>query len=170
MKRMKHYIAAMAALFSVATLHADEATAAPAPAETAPAVTAYLNSAAFLTGQPMADAQYYIYIYSASWCGPCRALMPKVVAQYPEMKANKVEIILISCDRVAEIAKNYIEHYKADIPGLHVSSQAAQKLPSGINPRGIPYAIIVDANGKVLSKGHGHIALQWKEVCKPAQK
>ena len=45
-----------------------------------------------------------------------------------------------------------------------------EPVPSGINPRGIPYAIIVDANGKVLSKGHGHIALQWKEVCKPAQK
>ena len=89
MKRMKHYIAAMAALFSVATLHADEATAAPAPAETAPAVTAYLNSAAFLTGQPMADAQYYIYIYSASWCGPCKALMPEIVKEYKKMKKKK---------------------------------------------------------------------------------
>lgn len=160
----------MASLFAVASLHADEAAPAPAPAESVPAVTAYVNSNQFLTGKPMADAQYYIYIYSASWCGPCRALMPKIVAQYPEMKANKVEVILISCDRTTEAAKNYIEHYKVGFPGLHVSSPVAFKLPAATNPRGIPHAIIVDANGKVLHQGHGASALGWKQVCTQEQK
>lgn len=168
MKRMKHYIAAMAALFSVATVNAAEESA-PAPAETVPAVTAYVNSAPFLTGQPMADAQYYIYLYSASWCGPCRAVMPKILAEYPEMKANKVEIILISCDRTPEDAKSYIEHYNAGLPGLHIRSITAQKLPSASNPRGIPNAIIVDAQGKILHQGHGATVLNWKQICTPKQ-
>ena len=170
MKRMKQYIAAMAALFSVASLHADEAATAPAPAETAPAVTAYVNGAQFLTGRPMTDAQYYVYLYSASWCGPCRAIMPRIVAQYSEMKANKVEIIVISCDRTADAAKSYVEHYEAGLPGLHVASEAARNLPSATSPQGIPHAIIVDAQGKVLHRGHGATVLNWKQICKPEQK
>ena len=168
MKRMKHYIAAMAALFSVATVNAAE-EAAPAPAETAPAVTAYVNSAPFLTGAPSTEADYYIYLFSASWCGPCRAIMPEFVAQYPEMNANKVEIILISVDNSAEQAKAYIEHYNAGLPGLHIGSITAQKLPSASNPRGIPNAIIVDAQGKILHQGHGATVLNWKQICTPKQ-
>lgn len=165
MKRMKYYIAAMAALFSVAPLHAaQEASAAPVPA-----VTKAVSETTFLTGTPIADAQYYVYIFSASWCGPCRALMPQVVELYPEMKANKVEIILISCDRSERMAKKYIEHYEAGFPGLYVKAPGVLALPGVSMPKGIPHAIIVDANGKVLAQGHGSIVRNWKMICFPQQ-
>lgn len=170
MKRIYHYIAAVTALFTAPALLATETAEQPVAAENTPAVTAFVNKADFLTGKPMADAQYYIYLYSASWCGPCRMLMPRIVDEYANMKANKVEIILIACDRGADVAKSYIEHYKADIPGLHVAAPAARQLPSAANPRGIPHATIVDANGKVLYSGHGQGALNWKKICTPEQK
>ena len=166
---MKHYIAAMAALFSVATVNAAE-EAAPAPAETVPAVTAYVNSAPFLTGQPMADAQYYIYLYSASWCGPCKALMPEIVKEYKKMQKKNVEIILIGHDQTPEAAKDYLEHYGAEFPGVLSSSADAKKLPGITAPNGIPAATIVDAKGNVLYSGHGKGALEWKKYCKPAKK
>ena len=170
MKRIYHYIAAVTALFSAPALLATETAEQPTATESTPAVTAYVSKAEFLTGKPMADAQHYIYIYSASWCGPCRMLMPRIVEQYAAMKENKVEVILISCDRGADVAKHYIEHYKAALPGLHVASPAARQLPGATTPQGIPHAVIVDANGKVLYSGHGQGALSWKKICTPEQK
>lgn len=161
---MKYYIAAMAALLSVAPLHATEEAAT-----TVPAVTKAVSETTFLTGTPIADAQYYVYVFSASWCGPCRAIMPQIIEQYAEMKANKVEIILISCDRNEKIAKKYIEHYEAGLPGVFVKAPKALEFPGVTMPRSIPHAIFVDANGKVLAQGHGSIVLNWKKICAPQQ-
>lgn len=147
------------------------APTAPAAEETAlPVLPAYFKNIQFLTGAPSMEADYYIYLFSASWCGPCRAIMPSFVEQYPEMKANKVEIIFISVDDSAEEAKAYIEHYNAGFPGLYVRTKEVKELPSLIIPRGIPTATILDANGKVLFNGHAAKALNWKELCKPAAK
>ena len=97
-------------------------------------------------------------------------MMNLPVEQYPEMKANKVEIIFISVDDSPEEAKAYIEHYNAGFPGLYVRTKEVRNLPSLIIPRGIPTATILDANGKVLFNGHAAKALNWKELCKPAAK
>lgn len=140
---------------------------APAPqAEAAVSVGESLNQAKFVTGAPMADAKYYIYLFSASWCGPCRALMPRVVEQYPAMKDAKVELILISCDQTAETAKEYVEHYKAGFPGMFIKDPTVRLLPGISMPRAIPSTIIVDANGKVIASGHGAKVLEWQTLCK----
>ena len=175
MKNTITSLALAAGLFAGAAVASDNTaptvTTAPAAAEAAlPAVPAYLKNIQFLTGAPSMEADYYIYLFSASWCGPCRAIMPEFVAQYPEMKANKVEIILISVDSSAEQAKAYIEHYNAGFPGLYVRTAEVKNLPSIVAPRTIPTAIIVDASGKVIFNGHAKLALKWKELCKPAAK
>lgn len=174
MKNTFQYLTLLAGL-SAGVLMADTAapaTEAQAPAVTAqaaPVVTDYLNKATFLTGKPIEDAQYYIYLYSASWCPPCRALMPSIVKIYPEMKANKVEIILISCDSNDAEAKKYVEHYNAGFPGLHAGSAAARNLPSNKDIRAIPTAIFVDAQGNFIKSGNGRLILDWKNICKPQQ-
>ena len=175
MKNTITSLALAAGLFAGAAVASDNTaptvTTAPAAAEAAlPAVPAYLKNIQFLTGAPSMEADYYIYLFSASWCGPCRAIMPEFVAQYPEMKDNKVEIILISVDDSPEEAKAYIEHYNAGFPGLYVRTKEVRNLPSLIIPRGIPAATILDANGKVLFNGRAAKALNWKELCKPAAK
>ncbi len=165
-------LALAASLFAGFASAADApAPAAPAATEAAlPAVPAYLKTATFLTGTPATDADFYIYLFSASWCGPCRAIMPEFVAQYPDMKANKVEIILISVDDSEEAAKAYIEHYKAGLPGLYARTQVVKNLPSVIIPRTIPTATILTASGQVLYNGPARQALEWKQICKPEAK
>lgn len=151
----------MAALFSSVTLHgADSVSSSPMPA-----VTKAVSEMTFVTGTPMADAQYYIYLFSAFWCGPCRVITPRIVDQYADMKANKVEIIVIGCDRNEKMVKKYVEFYDAGISGLHVDSPHVSSLPGITMPDAIPYAIIVDAAGTVLAQGHASIALNWKEIC-----
>ena len=134
-------------------------------------VKAVCEEIEFLTDvKPSKKAKYYIYLHSASWCGPCKALMPEIVKEYKKMQKKNVEIILIGHDQTPEAAKDYLEHYGAEFPGVLSSSADAKKLPGITAPNGIPAATIVDAKGNVLYSGHGKGALEWKKYCKPAKK
>ncbi len=112
--------------------------------------------------KPSTKAKYYIYLCSASWCGPCNAEMPHVVKAYPKMKKDKVELILVSADRTEKAAEAFLEKYEATFPAI--MSASSRKLPGFTPPQGIPHAIIVNARGEVLQAGHGSIALKWKEI------
>ncbi len=116
---------------------------------------------------PSKKAKFYIYLSSASWCGPCKALMPKVAAQYKAMQTKTVEVILISCDRTIEEGRQYLQHYKADFCGVMAGEAADKELPGYKAASSIPYAIVVDKKGKVITAGNGaSIFADWKNICK----
>lgn len=107
-------------------------------------------------------AKCYVYLQSASWCGPCRAEMPNIVKAYKEMKANGVEIILCGRDKDKKGVKGYIKEFKIPFPAVVADDKL--KLPGFKRSRSVPYATYVDKNGKVLMEGHGSITLRWQSV------
>lgn len=107
-------------------------------------------------------AKYYIYLQSASWCPPCRAEMPEIAKQYAAMKRHDVEIILCSCDRSTDDAKNFLKINKAKFPAI--TQENAAKLPGFVRANGIPYAIFVTADGDTITSGHGMIVKDWKSI------
>ncbi len=115
-------------------------------------------------GKPMKDAKYYVYLQSASWCGPCREEMPKIVEAYKEMKAAGIEIILVGRDYSAKEAKDYLKMFKAKFPGFFSDKKDKIELPGFTLSGSVPHATFVDAEGNVLKDGHGSITLQWKEI------
>ncbi len=156
---MKNLFIALACLCCGFTVAQDAPSTVPS-ALAAPALT-YLNDA-----RPAADARFYIYLSSASWCPPCRALMPKVVEEYPAIKAAGGEIILLCFDRTLEAGRKYLQNYKAGFPGIMCSFNEADKLPlpGYVVPRGIPNAIFVAPDGKVLNNGRGFTLLDWRKI------
>lgn len=128
-------------------------------------VAAAIENLEFFNGTPDTKAKYYIYLHSASWCGPCKALMPQIMEQYEDMQKAKVEIILIGCDSTVEAATQYISHYNENIAGILSKDPGAKKLPGFSKADGIPHATIVDRKGKVLYNGHGIGAVNWKNYC-----
>ncbi len=121
---------------------------------------------------PSKNAPYYIYLCSAGWCGPCNREMPQVVEAYKEMKASgKVELLLVDYDRTEANARQFIEKYGVSFPAIMNSH--ANSLPGFVSPRGIPFAIIVDAEGNVIAKGYApNIIQNWKShiaACEDAQ-
>lgn len=115
--------------------------------------------------KPAVDAQFYIYLTSASWCGPCNAEMPHVVEQYAKMReSGRVELVLMSADRSPEAAKGFAERYHATFPVINPNSLNHQMPPGFTPPQGIPNAIIVDSEGKVIRNGHGAIVTQWENL------
>ena len=120
-------------------------------------------------GKPNKKAQYFIYLQSASWCGPCRDEMPKIVEAYKKMKKRGVEIILFSCDNTDEDAKNFAKVFKMKFPITTQYKKLENSIPGFTKARGIPSATIVDENGKVLMSGHGSIIMKWEEIIKKAE-
>lgn len=115
----------------------------------------------FTESKPNLKAQYFIFLQSASWCGPCNAEMPEVTKAYEQMKASgKVELILLSADRTEAEAKGFLDKYKATFPGLMPKGASIPTLPEA---RGIPNATIMRADGTVLDSGHGSIIRGWKD-------
>ena len=66
-----------------------------------------------INGRPAADAEFYVYLQSASWCPPCRAEMPKIVAAYPEMRKRGVEVVLIGYDEDLPSTQRFLEEFGA---------------------------------------------------------
>ena len=123
-----------------------------------------LQEMTFLTDKkPNPDAKYYIYLQSASWCGPCNAEMPTVVKQYKTM-GKRVELILVSHDNSADAAIKFMKKYGADFPCILANSGESGKLPAFKMARGIPNASMVKANGKEIINAHaGAVIADWKK-------
>lgn len=121
--------------------------------------------------KPNLKARYYIYLLSASWCGPCQRLMPQIVEAYKtEMKEGKrVEIILTACEQRMEDVAAYVNKYGATFPAIHISHPDTKNFV-GFNREymrnGIPYVVICDNEGNVLARGNGGLFASWKDIIK----
>ena len=105
-----------------------------------------------------ANAKYYMVLQSASWCGPCNAEMPHVVEAHEKYKEEGlVEIVLASWDNDPGSAKAFINKYKGKFPA--VMRKDAKKIPHFKEAAGIPWAMIIDANGEVKENGNAGIVL-----------
>ena len=119
----------------------------------------------FISGKPNLKAEYYIYMYSAGWCGYCKQCMPSAVKEYKKIRSNKqVEFILISGDKSKAEAIAYMKEYKAKMPCIAFDDLKATKfmgLP-GCGMPGFPAISIADKNGKQIISQVG--ASKVKEV------
>ena len=139
---------------------------AAAPAEGNAVGEALKGIKKFVTSKkPNTQAKYYIFLESASWCGPCNMEMPIVVKQYKAMKmGKKVELILVSHDSNADAAVKFMKKYGGDFPCILANSGESGKLPGFKMAGGIPNASVVKANGKEVANAHaGEIIGNWKK-------
>lgn len=96
--------------------------------------------------------KYTLIDFWASWCGPCRAEMPNVVAAYKEFKDKGFGIVGVSLDNNADkwkeatTALNITWPQMSDLQGW---SNAGAKL-YGVNS--IPATVLVDQEGTIIAR------------------
>lgn len=105
--------------------------------------------------------------FSASWCGPCRRFTPDFVEVYEELSSKgDFEVVFISSDKVDEA----FDAYFAKMPWLAIpfsDSETRKHLNSLFKVRGIPYLVILDGSGEVLSDHGVKIIKDYGSECYP---
>ncbi len=98
----------------------------------------------------------------ASWCGPCRAEMPNVVAAYEKFHTKGLEIVGISLDGQKEPWVKAIA--SLNMPWVHLSDlKAWESLVTKIYKiNAIPDNLLIDPQGKIVARGLYEEALHAK--------
>ncbi len=98
----------------------------------------------------------------ASWCGPCKAEMPNVVAAYDKYHAKGFDIVGLSFDNKKEPWVKAINELK--MPWTHLSDlKGWNTVASGIyNVNAIPDNLLIDPQGKIVARGLRADALHAK--------
>ena len=74
-----------------------------------------------------------------------------------------MEVILLSHDHSVKGALRYIELFSIPFPAVMYESKDRAKLPGAPdNVTGLPYIVIVDAQGNVVHSGHATTAKDWR--------
>lgn len=95
--------------------------------------------------------KYVLVDFWASWCGPCRAENPNVVAAYQKYKDKNFTILGVSLDQDKDAWLKAIDNDHLDwkqISDLKFWSSAAVPL---YQIQGIPYNVLIDPNGKIIA-------------------
>ncbi len=94
--------------------------------------------------------KYYLFYYTASWCGPCHAFTPSLVQFYKKHKNDEFEVVLISCDRNEQAMEKYAKEMHMPWPQLAMKEIKGfrQKHPHPGN--GIPNLVLCDLKGDII--------------------
>ncbi len=86
----------------------------------------------------------------ASWCGPCVKLFPHLNELYGELEATGIQFVALTREPLPHV-REYIRSQELLYPiGVDTEAQYGKAL----NVTHIPYAVIVDAEGRVVWSGH----------------
>ena len=105
----------------------------------------------------LAGKEIIAVYYSAHWCPPCRKFTPELVKFYNENKPKypKFELIFVSSDKTEEAMKGYMTETQMTWLALKYDKRALTALRSHA-ARGIPYLIVLDADGnELIAKANG---------------
>ena len=128
-------------------------TVTPAAAPRYNVVAEKLQGCKFLVnGQVKQKAKVYLCLFSASWCPPCRAEMPRIAKTYAETLKDDPDIELVHFSRDREESKALAWAKEHDVKFPVVKPKGGN--PLDLHCNGIPHLFIVRDDGTLVEEGH----------------
>lgn len=105
--------------------------------------------------------KYLLIDFWASWCGPCRQMIPEVKKIYKAFHSKGLEVLNVSLDAKEKDWLKALD--KEQMPWSQVRD--TKDVDKMFNVTGIPDMFLIDKEGKILAKGiHGKAI--WDELAK----
>ena len=104
-------------------------------------------------------AKYYVFYFSASWCGPCHKFTPNLIEFYNNNKNADFEIFLTSHDSDDKDLEKYVKELNQPWPFLKVSKTAKFEKAFKFDVTSIPTIIICDPQGTVIDGGNAGLMM-----------
>lgn len=118
----------------------------------------------FTPNTPKLDAEYYIFLQTASWCTWCRKEMPDVVKIYRDMQQDgRVELLLLSGGEPFDVTYKWMRGSGAKFAGTGQNKQFLT-IPGFEYRKSYPSAYVVRADGTHIVSGHSKdIIHHWQK-------
>lgn len=97
-----------------------------------------------------ADTRRVAIYYGASWCGPCRAFVPELIAAYPRLRARGVEVLFVSDDATCAAALDYARVSRMPWLLLPCDRQRRRHLRM-LGGKALPGIVVVDRQGRQVA-------------------
>jgi thiol-disulfide isomerase/thioredoxin len=109
------------------------------------------QSLAIYKGRPI------VVNFWASWCGPCVEEMPELSALQREYAKKGIQFVGLGVDSAANI-KTFLKKVPVDYP-IYIAGFGGADVARafGNNAGGLPYTVVIDANGTVRATKLGQI-------------
>lgn len=96
-------------------------------------------------------SKYYVFYYTASWCGPCQQFTPSLVEFYKKNKNDNFELVLITSDSEEDSMEDYAVSKEMPWPQLKLKKADDFKNNFKHGVKGIPAVIVCDLEGKIVT-------------------
>ena len=126
-----------------------------------PAIS-YPDANGKLHGLEAYKGKYLLIDFWASWCGPCRAAIPKVKELYNEYKAKGFDVLSISIDDSNDAWRKAMK--EESMPWEQLLSPDKDKTMKQFQFSGIPTMYLIDPAGNIIRSFTGYSPDSEKEI------